>query len=286
MIVAVEAMSPFTYIMDYFEGVCAILLRVSYAYKQLAPDQNLIISKSSSLHYPGVGELSMCDYFELPDRIQCDREHSTEELKNMSSGLGCERYTFKILHELGKKVNISGMTCVEGVLPTEEYIHFPWNYHQRVWGLFKDLSAAMRLDTHVAAFHWRRGDQLTTRCKTGVDTSVNCAPAEHFLRKVNVTLSILDSLGYAQDSIKVFIATNEGNETVLRTFEDLGYYHSGQLKGFLQVSNRTADSLDLFLLDTMIMCWATWFNYYGVSTVDTFVESCKHMRLFHGFKMN
>ena len=285
-IAVVQSTTPFMYIMDYFEGICAILLRASYAYVQLASDQAMILSKSSSLHYPDLEEISVCDYLELPERIQCDTTHSNEELKNMSSALGCEKYTFKILHALGDQLNISGMTCVEGVLPIDNNFRFPWNYHQSIWQLFTELSAAMNLDPHTVAFHWRRGDQLSTRCRIGVDTSVNCSPVELFLRKVNATLLMLEDLGFSLGSVKVFIATNEGDDTVLRNFEELGYYHSGQLKGFLHTRNRTANSLELFLLDTMIMCYASWFNYYGISTVDAFVESCKHLRLFHGIRMN
>ena len=45
--------------------------------------------------------------------------------------------------------------------------------------------------------------------------------------------------------------------------------------------NRRFDSLELFLLDTMFLCSATWVNLFGRSNVDAFVESCKHLRLFH-----
>lgn len=166
MVVAMEARPTFTYIMDSNEGVCAIVLRIPYGYQQLAPDQTMIISKSSSFHYTDLGEKSICDYLELPARIQCDRQHSVEDLKNISSGLGCERYTFEMAYAIRKPLNISGMACVQGVLPTSGLIQFPWTYHPRVWVLFKELSAAMHLtDTHIAAFHWRLGDQLNTRCR-------------------------------------------------------------------------------------------------------------------------
>ena len=155
------------------------------------------------------------------------------ELKDISSSIGCKHSTFRDLHDYGFQLNISETSCLEGPLPLEEFIHFQWNYHPRLWDSFKELSKILHFDEPSVAFHWRRGDQLETRCRNGGDTSINCFPAEYFLEKVNATLMALESEGVSFKPLKVFIATNEEDPTTLQSFEDVGYYHSGQLKGFL-----------------------------------------------------
>ena len=274
--------TPFFYIIDYAEGICSILLRISFAYRHLSPDRSLILSKlASHNHYPDLDEFSLCDYLQFIPRITCNREQSLEDLKRISTSLGCKHSSFKDLHDYGFQLNISDLSCLQGALPLEDFIHFQWNYHQNVWDSFEDLSRVLHFNSPSVAFHWRRGDQLDTRCRNGIDISVNCLPVEYFLAKVNATLAALESEGTSIASVKVFISTNEKDPGILQSFEDLGYYHSAQIKDLLQKRNKTSDSLELFLLDTMIMCSATWVNYFGKSNVDLFVERCKHMRLFN-----
>jgi hypothetical protein len=82
------------------------------------------------------------------------------------------------------------------------------------------LAALQREDYLVV--HWRRGDQLTTRCKKNFkgkglqDTSVNCQSVDEFLKELGRV-----RLHYRQ--MKMLIVTNEKDENQLGKIRQSGY---------------------------------------------------------------
>lgn len=254
------------------EGISSILHRIQYCYGHT--NRTVIITKFQSFHYPKLDEVSMCDYLKLPGRIRCD-EHSLEYWKNYSSTVHCNSNPTKIREVFSKIDSDTNVSfCVKGI-----EVPFggepDWNYTQRIWNSYQMLSTEIPSGDQLAAFHWRRGDQLKTRCENGKDSSINCAPLEHFLDKIDATIENIKIEHHIQGPLNVFIATNEQDPNILAEFARRGFHHSGQIEGILHSKNLTTNSLELFLLDTMLMCSAKWLHVFGLSVVHDFVEHCR-----------
>lgn len=113
--------------------------------------------------------------------------------------------------------------------------------------------------------HWRRGDQLSSRCLQGKDNSVNCRSAQELISLVRQ---------YSNDSI-VYVATNEAdmNSPEMRTLRAEGF----------QVFNTTAvdwemSSVTAFVVDVRLMLDATTFLGWGVSIINDIVEHERMLR--------
>jgi len=127
---------------------------------------------------------------------------------------------------------------------------------------------------HYAVVHWRRGDQLSSRCsaRQAKDRSVNCQDAAALHLQVLRTLRAL-----GREGLPVYVATNEppGSQQ-LRILRQLGYLLLGdvlrampppQALPFLRPC-----SLSAFLLEVALMLRAPLFLAWGVSEVDDVVE--------------
>ena len=88
------------------------------------------------------------------------------------------------------------------------------------------------------AVHWRRGDQLATKCKAEWDTSVNCGSAQDLRRLVDKKLQ-----GRAWH---VYVATNERDSETLTQLTAFGY----KLQSDIRVK---FDSLEAFFADIFLV---------------------------------
>lgn len=115
----------------------------------------------------------------------------------------------------------------------------------------------------LTVVHWRRGDQLSSRCAQGRDMSVNCRDAADLIRLVrNFTQSRLIN----NSSHVVYIATNEDDKQQLNTLSEAGFklFRDGEMHN---ISRLTA-----FLVEVSLMMSAKNFLAWGVSEVDDVVE--------------
>ena len=260
--------TPF-FIHIHKEGIGSILRSIAFVYDNLERNRTIILSKYNCFHYRGLGEMDICDYIQFPSRIKCDREHSIRDFLAEKDCIWVNR---------NKSYDVNSLSCLSRA-PVDSFHLLPWNYTQRVWDLFAWLPKVIPLDDHLAAFHWRRGDQLRTRCVSGEDTSVNCSPVDDFIDKVNATTVMIRTDLHIEKPLHVYIATNEEDPSVLQQLTESGFYHSGQIVGLFQLINKTVDPLELYLLDTMVLCFSNYLYMQGRTTVQALIEDCRERKM-------
>ena len=133
-------------------------------------------------------------------------------------------------------------------------------------------SSSVSADKYTV-LHWRRGDQLSERCKKGgVDNSLNCKDSGEFLKYVN-RMKLLDKTLTSF----LYVATNEGDVTILEEFEKQGIYSWWTLA---KSYNFKMKSIEMFIIELQLMIDADrflrahagfgWFAF--TSWIDQLVE--------------
>jgi len=110
--------------------------------------------------------------------------------------------------------------------------------------------------------HWRRGDQLTERCGT-LDNSVNCKTSKELIENIQKW-----STGKA-----VYVATNERNVSELNRLTAAGYHTWHNLK-----INMTLNSVQVFVVELMLMRNSNTFLHWGHSTVSKFINQMRRRK--------
>jgi hypothetical protein len=129
--------------------------------------------------------------------------------------------------------------------------------------------------------HWRRGDQLDTRCKSTwfglLDSSLNCKSVKQFIDDITGVVSQISMLyNIPHRDIHVLVATNEYDDQVLKLLK---------VHNFLLVSESTRnmfnislDSMEQFAVEALFMLDADVLLTFGVSQVNDVLE---HARRLH-----
>jgi hypothetical protein len=125
--------------------------------------------------------------------------------------------------------------------------------------------------------HWRRGDQLQTRCANHKDQSVNCGTAQDLVHWVLAALRNSTNASISGDVSRVYVATNEPQHS-----DQIMQLHS---QGFLTFSSvkdelfQDLDDLSVLAIEASLMLEAQTFFAWGVSEVDDVME---HERMATG----
>ena len=126
-------------------------------------------------------------------------------------------------------------------------------------------------------FHWRRGDQLTTRCFYYGEKSdrVNCGSPDNFVKFVKATFA---SLGVDAASIVTYVATNERNASSIAVLRREGYKLFGDISAgmgqqFAGGANLT--SLDAFMTELTLICDADYFVVGKTSEIHKMSYRCR-----------
>jgi hypothetical protein len=123
------------------------------------------------------------------------------------------------------------------------------------------------------AVHWRRGDQLTTRCRSATpgysDTSVNCLPVQDFVDAVRGNDS--------HPPLRTYITTNEQDPAALEVIHQAGYLTSINITRALALHAVQLSPEDLFVAELILMCKASVFLYWGTSAVPALVNRCRDL---------
>lgn len=239
---------------------------------------------------------SLCDIFVVPNSVRCVsklvatnqttcRETSliirqAYYYKNYAQ-LGQQRE--KILHRLNLYNNsvcydmitpfIGGQTRRDAILrstsffPTLKFHHeYTKDFRLYLHMLFSNVGSFYATGLNYTVVHWRRGDQLASRCMQGRDTSVNCLSVQELIGEVK---------RYTTDKV-VYIATNDDSLTAedLQNLRAAGF----QLFNASRVSF-SASSVSSFVLEVKLMLSATTFLGWGVSIINDIVE---HERMRQG----
>jgi hypothetical protein len=139
-------------------------------------------------------------------------------------------------------------------------------------------AAVMRLlkleNETFAAAHWRRGDQVTTRCVVKGhqhDYSVNCQSAQKFIATVEEKAGALRK--NATRPLLIYVATNTQDPAELQQLHSAGYLTAMNITNVLQPYVHFSE-VGLFVVEVILMCHARDFWHWGMTTVPTLVLSC------------
>lgn len=253
------------------------MVRYAHRYKR-----RLVIANFSSSHFSGETN-SLCDVFSLPLTISCDKGTSmSAEERNQTLASCLTSFSSRAF-----RANNATSLCYKGatfgsrglvsdhkrlqLIAGEPKIRFNKRYLQ-----LYDEHVQPRLPTKhtYTVAHWRRGDQLTTRCKRSwvglKDTSVNCRSAGEFIADVRGSLG-----GNNRETI--LVATNEHNESslsVLRRAEGF-YILSELLRATSETKSKKLTEIDEFVLETLVMLRAPSLLTSGISTINDLIESAR-----------
>lgn len=142
-------------------------------------------------------------------------------------------------------------------------LDFHSKYRELFWAYKRNLLGLS--SNSYTVVHWRRGDQLTSRCAQGKDHSVNCMSVQDLVVEIQ---------RYTSDKV-IYLATNEANlsHADLECLEHAGVQVFDPL-----VANYPAGSLAAVVVDVQLMLDATTFLCWGVSVINDLVE---HARMVH-----
>jgi hypothetical protein len=137
---------------------------------------------------------------------------------------------------------------------------FSFQLNQKYMRYRNTIKEALHIsqDMHYTAVHWRRGDQLNTRCKGERDASVNCA--------TNSTALVNLVKNQTNDKV-IYLATNEKeNSDQAQSLKSSGF------KLFSDTNINATNSLDVFIFEIHLMLDATTFLAWGISEVNDVIE--------------
>ena len=240
--------------------------------------RHLLVANFTSTHFRNAS-MSLCDVFNLTS-VQKTVTCYTGVVRN-SSEVPCRNSLFSYSKEFrsqnvtnacfsgllfGSRGKISEQKRL-GLMAAPPRLSFASRYMQTFTN-----HISPRLPVNATVVHWRRGDQLATRCRKGwvglKDTSVNCANASALVRDVRANEG--GNLGEA-----VLVATNEQDEAVLaelraaRGFTVLG----DVLRGW--AGARGIDGFDAFVYEALAMLHAPVLITLGISTINDIIESAR-----------
>jgi hypothetical protein len=256
-----------------FEGLYSHVLQLKtfiYVFNMFNISRLLLIEDHHSRHYHG--DARICNYLSFPSNIHC--------VPYDVGKIPCQN-TLSILFDDPETTSLcfQGRPYFTDLLVTIKYdiailpprIQFHSVYHDT----FQQIKRSLQLSTtNYLVVHWRRGDQLTTRCTntfTGLhDHSVNCANSSELV-------NVLARYGYVKYDTKkrkiigqVVLVSNEDD------VETLTYL---QNQGLLVLLDRINDPLhspdDLIhvTIDTLFMLDAQTVLNFGVSTMNDVLEA-------------
>lgn len=250
--------------------------------KKKCPDRQLrMVPYMNSYHNVDMKNyIDFCDFLVLPNGIICDKSDDLlpDQVVNkykcvtpcVDKNWDCSPYAYGLFrcHNFTackvsrRPIDFCADDCglYYGSF-THKLDHFKIRFHPRFQPLYnlivKDLGHSWD------AVHWRRGDQLSERCKKS-DFSVNCENSSALV----LTLRNLTT------KVPVYISTNEANAGELNVLSEAGYIVWSSLSISKMHLNLT--SADIFLLELMVMTYAKRFFHWGLSTVPKMVNVARH----------
>mmetsp|Transcript_31376 Transcript_31376/g.45128 ORF Transcript_31376/g.45128 Transcript_31376/m.45128 type:complete len:356 (-) Transcript_31376:150-1217(-) len=282
---------------------------ISSRYKQLedlwrftaAVNKSIVLPFTLTNAHYGEKVINMCELFQLPSNIIC----SNWTYQAITNSTSCvlteginevppEYYTLRNTTLRQRYVDLHKTRCIAGyvdhTLSTNSLkTGFPKHeMHQQYLSLLPILQETLGVSQpklNYAVFHWRRGDQLISRCiippskNVAVDNSVNCDTVWDFIELVQTNLK-----EYCTKQTIVYVATNEANNASLNALKRHGY------KLFMDIvpsisSMIEVNALSSYAVELAMMCDAAYFFAWGKSTAHPFIEHCrdatkkKHIKL-------
>ena len=288
------------------EGIMANFRQVENLWKvAIAAGRSIkVASRNMSDHYDN-SLLNFCALFTVPASVSCTRKKIKEIGRSLPSCtiINSKKinvwYNQPSLYGLPRRsvpstnIDFSIVDCLAGYIHSETISakrspkYFPQhelnkNYTRHLPTLFQILTNNQQNSTTTVVYHWRRGDQLSSRCnstrkKQSLDVSVNCKGVKAFVSAANVAVGPIRTKSENRTIIR-YVATNENNRTALDQLRQQGFLLfediEEKVKQFLEVSR-----LNRFLVEVLLMCHADHFFHFGFSEVHYFLRHCRTERL-------
>lgn len=277
------------------DGLVSQFLQVENLARVLASYNRtgLVVYPFASLHFndslpKGV---SLCSVFALPAGVSCATP-SPAEFRQLLESRECvffgphKREDFLLVSLSGARVqavsNFDFATggCVIGSAwkwngfrpaPHAEEAAHPIVFQPRYLELLCAALDLLRVPAdRLVAVHWRRGDQLYTRCRwtSFADKTVNCRGPEDLVAEVRRRAK---RAGAPERSV-VFVATNEADAGVLSVLTGAGLTHVHALRAALVARLGPLSNVDAYATDLLLMGAAKVFLPVGRSNANTFVR--------------
>jgi len=285
---------------------------ISSRYKQLeelwrfttAVNKSIILPSTFMYKHYGEKVVNLCEVFQLPRNIFCSNRtfqaitNSTEcVLTDGINHVSPEFYTLSNATVRQQHVDFLETRCIAGYIGNNLSIirlntGFPKHeMHRKYLNLLPTLRNTLGVNKpklDYAVFHWRRGDQLTSRCTISVansvitDHSVNCDTVWDFIRLVKANLK-----EYCTIQTIVYVATNEVHNASLSALKRHGY------KLFEDIVPSISSMIDINALSAYAieLAMTAYFFAWGKSTAHQFIEQCrdatkkKHIKLTYTNKV-
>lgn len=283
------ASNPLLWISTRNEGLTEHLNQLNkiwhHAYSKCQRHISIVPFKNTE-HYNDTGYINLCDFFVFPSSISCANLNPFQVIQNYSCsmppcsprqwyckadafGLGTNS-TFPIAVAI-RKPNLCEDSCslLKQNLPPDGGKHFEIKLTDKYMNIMLEVQhklsstpSTTHNTTHSSkytAVHWRRGDQLVTRCQSHIDTSVNCQDVETFITTVQNS---------TQQTGAVYVSTNEKDAAALAKLHEAGFHTSASL-------GLRGSSIEIFVVELMLMIRADVFLHWGISTVSGLVTNAR-----------
>lgn len=248
-----------------------------------AKDVQLVVPHLLTTHMNKTS-VSMCDIYKVPKDVRCvpTMEVNTSMCRATAVVLrnayyGVEYYKRHLaIHDLLQtdiklcfKMTVpflGGETRRDAFLRAVSLSSPRFEFHASFREAFRSYKKRLvKAQSTYTVVHWRRGDQLSSRCLQGKDNSVNCKSAEELCAMIRA---------HSNDSI-VYIATNEvdTNSTDIRALKAAGYHVLDT-----NIVEWEATSMTAFVVDVRLMLDATTYLGWGVSIINDIVEHERMLR--------
>lgn len=151
------------------------------------------------------------------------------------------------------------------IIMTEKYVDM---FNMVKTNMFEDN----RHNYIFIAVHWRRGDQLQSRCKNSSDSSVNCEHVSALVLSIKnaIELKQQETNIFGGKDILIYVATNEEYKADLILLSAEGYFLKSDV---LYDSNDQyiENKVDIFIMEFLLMSESDLFLYWGESGVHDLV---------------
>ena len=281
----------------------------------------LVILPYQSIHTKDIGNIDLCSIFnfsssqiiceDVKDPLHARSDNDSDSnmnmninmnmtiaekhrkfLKNCKTFLRRDRKYGSIKHLCFKGLvwgpsNILGLEDKIDIMEYEPRLVFNQKYKDLFLRIKQSALKHYNIE-NAAVVHWRRGDQLNSRCSKNWqglrDFSVNCMDTASFMQDVRThlkeppypgMLSWQQKENLKQPQSAVLVATNEKNQTILDELRAQNFIPLVDIINNYKPTNEDEDvlfnstfsSIDEFIVETQFMIQAPEFISYGISQV-------------------
>jgi hypothetical protein len=241
-------------------------------------NRHLILSNVVNKHYENKHR-NLCDFFKFPDTISCRSEQPRRS--------NCINKFSIVLRKVNRReICYSGNVSLNKIDKARQYVmesvslpQIPLQFNPSKSINYETFKRTLGVNssTVFTVVHWRRGDQLFTRCKMQTDESINCKDANSLIKQVTAI---------SNDSV-IYVATNEPRDS-----EELKILHKHGFHTFYSVASKMSvfysqpqnsanlshyhkfevDSFEMLAIESLLMLDATTFLGWGISEVNDVIE--------------